>query len=300
MKKLLSIILIALAAASVQAQELKCQVTVNGQRINGVDPQVFTTLQTQLTDFMNSKAWTQDVFAAEERIECSFFINITKSPEQDVYEAQVTVQSSRPVYNSGYNTTVMNYIDNDWVFTYAQNQPIEYSGTQYINSLSSLIGYYAYLIIAWDYESFGKAGGAKYFQIAETIMNNVPNNNKESKGWRPYDGVRNRYWIINHIMGNKYEGFKQVLYEYHMQGMDNFYEKPAAARVSILSALDKLQKIAADNPNSVLLAIFFQGKSDELIGIFSGADMSEKTKAVQVLKKCDPSNAAKYDKIIRG
>lgn len=286
---------------SVKAQELKCQVTVNANQIQNVDPAVFTTMQTALNDFMNSKVWTTDQFSAEERIECSMFINIIASTAQDVYNAKVTIQSSRPVYNSSYNSPMFNFIDNDWIITYAQNQPLEFNVTQYNSNLTSLLGFYAYTLIGLDYESMSKGGGTKYFTMAEQVMNNVPTNAPDGKGWRPYDGNanRNRYWLINGLMGSKFEGFKQALYDFHFNGMDNFYEKPALARQNILNALDKLDKIARDNPNNMLLAVFFQAKSDEMVNVFSGADLTEKSKALVLLRRVDPSNATKYDKLVK-
>ncbi len=293
--------ILLLSFFSAQAQELKCQITVNANQIQSVDPTVFTTMQTSLNDFMNSKVWTADQFGAEERIECSMFINITATTAQDVYNAKVTIQSSRPVFNSSYNSPMFNFIDNDWIITYAQNQPLEFNVTQYNSNLTSLLGFYAYVLIGLDYESMSKGGGAKYFTMAEQIVNNVPTNAPDAKGWRPYDGNanRNRYWLINGLMGSKYEGFKQALYEFHFNGMDNFYEKPALARQNILHALDKLEKIARDNPNNMLLAVFFQAKSDEMVNVFSGADMTEKSKALVLLRKVDPSNASKYDKLVK-
>jgi hypothetical protein len=196
---------------------------------------------------------------------------------------------------------MFNFIDNDWIITYAQNQPLEFNVTQYNSNLTSLLGFYAYVLIGLDYESISKGGGAKYFTMAEQIMNNVPTNAADAKGWRPYDGNanRNRYWLINSLQGSKYDLFKQAIYEFHYAGMDNFYEKPALARANILNALDKLDKIARDNPNNMLLAIFFQAKSDELVNVFSGADMGEKSKALVLLRKVDPSNSSKYDKLVK-
>ncbi len=291
--------LLLLFPFGMQAQELRCQVTVNGSRINGVDPNLFSTMQTAFNEFMNSRTWTTDQFAPEEKIECNLFINIVESPSQDVFKANVTIQSSRPVFNSSYNSPVFNYIDNDWMFTYAQNQPLEFNVTQYNSNLTSLLGFYAYVVIGLDYESMGKGGGAKYFTMAEQIMNNVPTNATDVKGWRSFDGVRNRYYLINHLQTAKYDGYKQAIYTYHFLGMDNFYEKPALARQNILNALDLLDKIARENPNEILLAAFFQAKSDELINVFSGADLSEKTKAIVLLRRVDPSNAAKYDKLAK-
>lgn len=290
---------------STKAQELRCQVTVNGQRVNGVDPAIFTTLQTQLNDFLNTRVWTTDQFSPEEKIECTLFLNIIESPAQDVYKASATIQSSRPVFNSNYNSPVFNYLDNSWNFNYQQNAPLEFNANQYTSNLVSLVSFYVYTIIGMDYESMSKGGGAKYFSIAEQIMNStvnaLPSGDAQIIGWRSFDGQinRNRYQLNTSLLASKYEGFRQAMYEYHFSGMDNFYEKPSLARQNILNALDKLDKIARDNPNNILMAVFFQAKSDEIVSIFSGAEMGEKTRAIAILKRVDAVNGAKYDKIIK-
>lgn len=295
-----SFLLITVLAYTSSAQgELKCQLTVNAQRVVGVDPSVFQTMQTALSEFMNNKSWTNDQFAPEERIECSMFINIDGSSAQDVYNASITVQLSRPVFNSSYSSPMFNFIDKDCILTYAQNQPLDFNVNQYQSNLTSILGFYAYVLIGLDYETMSKGGGTKYFTMAEQVLNNVPTNSPDSKGWKPFDSQRNRYWLINSLQASKYEQFRVALYEYHFKGMDNFYEKPAIARQNILSALDKLSKIARENPNNMLLAVFFQAKSDEVVNVFSGADMTEKAKALTVLRIADPSNSAKYDKLIK-
>jgi hypothetical protein len=164
-----------------------------------------------------------------------------------------------------------------------------------------LLGFYAYILIGLDYESMSKGGGLKYFTMAEQIMNNVPSNNPDTKSWTPFYGSanRNRYSLINSLVGSKYAHFRQAIYEYHFSGMDNFYGKPALARQNILNALDKLEKISRDYPNNILMSVFFQAKSDELVNIFSGADGGEKSKAYIVLRKVDPSNSTKYDKLMK-
>ncbi len=292
--------LFAFSAGNLAAQgELKCQLTVNAQKITGVDPSVFQTMQTQLSEFMNNKSWTTDQFGPEERIECSMFINIESSSAQDVYNASITVQLSRPVFNSSYSSPMFNFIDKDCIITYAQSQPLDFNVNQYQSNLTSILGFYAYTLIGLDYETQSKGGGTKYFTIAEQIMNAVPTNAPDSKGWKPFDSQRNRYWLINGLQASKYEMFRQALYEYHFLGMDNFYEKPVLARQNILNALDKLNKIAKENPNNMLLAVFFQAKSDEVLNVFSGADMGEKAKALVVLRGADPSNATKYDRLVK-
>jgi hypothetical protein len=290
----------AMTGAMAPAQELNCKVLVQSQQITNVDQNIFAVMQQQIFDFMNARSWTQDVYAPAERIDCSIFINIENSPSQDVYKASITVSSSRPVFRSSYLSPMLNFLDRDFFFTYSPGQPLEFNANMYNGNLSAVLAFYAYLMIGLDAESFTKGAGAKYFTLAENIMNTVPNNITESKGWRPFDGVRNRYWIINNLMNGKFNDFKETIYKYHFLGLDQFYDKPEVARANIYTAIEGLEKIARENPNNVLLNMFMQAKSDELTGIYNGAPQSEKTKAVVMLRKIDPSNASKYDKILRG
>ena len=294
-------IIFILAISSAKAQELRCTVTmnVNGQKVAGIDDRIFQTLKNTVTEFMNQRAWTADQYAPEEKIECNLAITISNLISQDNYEATVAIQSSRPIYQSNYNSPVFSYIDNDWSFGYVENQPIDFNVNTYTSSLSSLLAFYAYMIIGYDLETMGKNGGQKCFQQCETILNNIPSQGSDSKGWKPYDGIRNRYHIINQLMSSRYGSFRNALYEYHYSGLDQFYEKPALARQNVLNALEKLDKIARDNPNATLLTTFTAAKSDELVGIFSQGDMNEKTKALGFLRRIDPVNSSKYDKIIR-
>jgi len=286
-------------SVGMQAQELRCRVSVNPQNIPLVDKSVFSTMQQQIDQFMNNRAWTQDIYGADERIDCAIVINLEASPAQDVYQARVTISVTRPVYNSTYSTPLLNFIDNDWNFTYVQNQPLEFNINSFQSNLTSMLGFYAYMIIGLDAESFAKGGGTKYFTMAETVMTGVPNGGSDAKGWRPFDGVRNRYWMINGIMGGKYEAYKNAMYEYHFLGMDKFYDKPEEARGAILKALEGFDRVAKENPNNILLTMFNNAKSQEVIDIFSSSTQAERTRAVTIMRRIDPSNASKYDKILK-
>ncbi len=305
--KFLSLIafLAFIPCASIHAQELKCTIQLNSQKISGVDPSTFQTLQGAMTEFMNQRAWTTDVFSPEERIECSLYITLDGIVSQDQYSGTITIQSARPIFNSTYNSPMLNFRDLDFIFTYAPNTPLDFNINQYQSNLTSVLAYYAYLIIGLDYESLSKGGGAKYFTLAEQITNSIPSTATDSKGWKPFDsnpvsGSKNRYNIISSIMGGKFDGYKQVLYDYHYLGLDNFYDDPVTARANITAALEKLDKTFKDNPNNVLLILFLQAKGDEIVNIFSGAEASEKTKVVNILKGLDPANGTKYDKILTG
>ena len=300
----LAVFFALIPSSYVSAQELRCTVDLNYSKISGVDPSTFQALKNSITEFMNQRAWTQDAFAPEERIECALYITLESIVAQDQYSGTITIQSSRPGYNSTYNSPILNFRDLDFVFTYAANTPIDFNVNQYTTNLSSVLGYYAYLIIGLDYATLSKGGGDKYFTMVEQITNQVPSTASDSKGWKPFDSNpltqgKNRYNIISSLMGGKFEGYKQAMYQYHFQGIDQFYDDPATARTNIADALDKIDKAFKDNANNVLLILFLQAKGDEIVGIFAGADQSEKTKVVNILKKLDPANGPKYDKILK-
>jgi hypothetical protein len=300
----LSILFAFVPTAYTAAQELHCTVDINTQKISGVDPSTFSALKNAITEFMNQRAWTQDAFAPEERIECAMYITLEGIVAQDQYTGTITIQSSRPGYNSTYNSPILNFRDLDFIFTYAANTPIDFNINQYQSNLTSVLGYYAYLMIGFDYTTMSKNGGDKYFTIAEQITNQVPSTAPDAKGWKPFDSNpltqgKNRYNIISSLMGGKFEGYKQALYEYHFQGIDLFYDDPSTARANISDALEKIDKAFKDNANNILLILFLQAKGDEIVGIFAGAEQSEKTKVVNMLKRLDPANGPKYDKILK-
>jgi hypothetical protein len=304
-KRIALFVFVIFAAASMQAQELRCNVQVNAQKIAGLDQRVFQRMQQQMNEFMNNRAWTQDAFGPDERIECALLIFLESNPAQDVFKATITVQSSRPVHNSSYNTPLINFRDMDFRFTYTENMPIDFNVLQYNTNLASVLAYYAYFFIAMDYESMSKGGGAKYFTFMENILNQIPANNPESEGWNAFDrnpvsGNRNRYNIITSLQNPRFSVFKEAMTMYHLNGLDLFYEKPKEARAGITAAMEKLLGVFSDNPNNALITIFMQTKGEELINIYSQAEQAEKIKIIPILKKLDPANAARYDKIIKG
>ena len=286
-------------------QELRCNVQVNAQKISGLDQRVFQRMQQSINEFMNNRAWTQDPFAAEERIECSILILLESNPAQDVFKGSITAQSSRPIFNSAYNSPLINFRDLDFKFTYTENTPIDFNALQYNSNLASVLSYYAYLFIALDYESMSKGGGTKYFTIMENILNQIPANGPESEGWNAFDrnpvsGNKNRYNIVTSLQNPRFSVFKDAMTEYHLKGLDIMYEKPKEARAAITGAMEKLLSVFADNPNNPLITVFMQTKSEELINIFSQAEQGERVKIIPILRKLDPSNAVKYDRIIKG
>lgn len=283
------------------AQELNCKVQVNAQKIAGLDQNVFKRLEQSITEFMNNQAFTQDVFAPQERIECNLTILLETNPSQDAFTATIIAQSSRPVFNSTYNSPLLNLQDKDFDFTYTENTPIIFNINQFTSNLSSVLAYYAYLFIALDYESMGKGNGAKHFQALETILNQVPNG---LRGWNrdggAISGNRNRFNMINSFQNPRFDPFKEAYTNIHLNALDIMYDKPEKARQTIIASLEALVKAFKDFPNNVLITVFMQTKREEFINIFAGSTQGEKVKVVGLLKQLDPPNAPMYDRIIKG
>ncbi len=284
----------------IQAQEFDCKVQVLSQRATQTDQAVFQTLRTAIFEFMNNRRWTADKFTQNERIECSFFINITEDPGNNTFRANVTIQASRPVLNSSYNTVLMNHQD-EWRFEYVQFQPLEFNENAYTNNLTSLLGFYAYIILGLDYDSFSPKGGTMLFQKAQNVLNNVPVGGGDmAYGWRPNDGLRNRYWLIENILNPKFEVFRDISYEYHRLALDKMHEDVRQPRQTIISNLKKIEPTYTSSPNAMIMQFFFNAKSDELINIFTKAPPAEKNEAATILTRFDPGRTQKYSNLTGG
>ena len=288
-----------------QAQELQAKVSVIATRVpNTVDKKIFLTLQTQLNNFLNNRKWTKDVFQTQEKIECNFLLNIDRLVETNIYKATLTIQAARPVYSSAYQTPLINYQDADVTFRYVEYQPVEFNenriqGTDAMaGNLTATFAFYVYTILGLDYDSFSPKSGDPHFQKAQNIVNNAPEG-RDITGWKAFDGLRNRYWLNENIMNNRYNTLHDVIYNYYREGLDNMYEKDEAGRDQILSALTQLQTINQDNPNIMFVQFFMQGKSQELIKIFKKGSPLQKSRAVELLQKLDVANSANYKQEIK-
>jgi len=248
---------------------------------------------------MNNRKWTADNFNDHEKIQLSIFIGITNQQGENGYEASLTIISKRPIFNSNYNSTVLNIIDNDFTFVYREFDPIEFNEFQFTSNLSHVLGYYAYTIIGVDYDTYADKGGQKYLQRAADIVAVVGTSEGTTyRGWKSYDkNQRNRYWFITHLLNGRYEPFRTAMYIYHREGLDNFYSDPALARANVYRALEDIAKVAQDNPNLPLIQTWSESKQDEIIGVYSKAPTEEKTTFLALIKRADPVNASAYDKI---
>lgn len=301
MKKLIVILLLAATVPAV-AQELQAKLTVVANRVSSqVDKKVFQTLQTNLSNFLNARKWTTQTYLPHEKIKCNFLVNIDQVLDQPkgIYKATLTIQASRPVYNTTYESPTINFQDNDFVFKYVEFQPIEFNenrvqGNDPLSAnITAMLVYYGNLILGIDYDSFSPRGGDPFFQKAFNIVNNAPEG-RDISGWKAFDGQRNRFRLIQNLTDNRFALLHDVIYTYYRTGLDQFYADEAAGRTGVLNALNMLTAFNKDNPNTMYLPVFFQGKSNELARIFSKADPEIKSRAREMLLKLDITNTQVY------
>ncbi len=300
MRKLFFLFLLTFAAGFLQAQELKATVTIVSSQVgNAVNPSVFKTLQTALNNFMNNRKWTTDVFLPNEKITCSFLLNLEPTADLNVYSASLTIQAARPIFNTSYLSPIINFRDENVTFKYAEFQQLDFNENRVsgsdglVSNLTAVFAYYANMILAFDYDSFSPRGGDLYFQKAQNIVNNAPDGRGIS-GWKAFDGVRNRYWLVENMLNSRYTLMHDVYYNYYRLGMDKFYEDENTARAEVMNVLNLLNNFNTENPNKMINQFFFQGKSTELVKLFSKAPQQDKMRASELLQKMDITNANKY------
>lgn len=298
-KAFLFFLLIFLGSAG-HAQELRARVSVLSNRVGtSVDKKTFQTLQTALNNFVNNRKWSTDNFGTKEKIDCSFLLNLEATGDANVYKASLTIQSARPVFNTAYESPLINYQDNDVTFKYIEFQQLEFndnrvSGTDaLVSNLTAVFAYWINMILGFDYDSFSPRGGNFYFQKAQNIINNAPDGRSIS-GWKAFDGTRNRYWLTENLLNSRYNIIHDAIYNYYRSGMDKLYDTETNARAQILNVLSLLNTFNTENPNTMILQFILQGKSDELIKIFSKASPPDKARALDFLQKLDVSSASKY------
>lgn len=302
-KKNLIVLAFIFCTLNSKGQEIQARFTVIANRVSTqVDKKVFQTLQTALTNFLNTRRWTTDVYKPNEKIQCNFLLNIDQDLGSNVYKGKLTVQAARPVYNTTYDSPIVNFLDDNVTFRYVEFQPIEFNENRVQGNdplaanITAVLAYYVNIILGLDYNSFSLRGGDAYLQKAWNIVNNAPEN-KDISGWKSFDGLRNRYWLAENLNNNRFALIHDALYAYYRSGMDIFYENEDAGRNGILNCLNFLNTINTENPNSMVLQFFFQGKSKELVKVFSKATEDQKTRAKELLIKLDITNSAAYKEL---
>jgi hypothetical protein len=299
-KRFLILLLLLAPVMQTVAQELQAKVVVMSNQVSSkVDRKVFTTLQNALNNFLNNRKWTREVYQPNEKIVCNFLINISEALDGNIYNATLTVQAARPVYNTSYVSPLINFIDESLMFRYVEFQQLEFNenrvtGTDpLVSNLTAVLAYYVNIILGLDGDSFALRGGDPYFVRAQNIVNNSPNS-RDILGWNAFDGQRNRYWLMENLTSSRYTLVHDAYYGYFRLGLDQFYEKEAEARKAVITALQQLNTINGELPNSMILPFFFQGRTAELSRMFKKSAPDEKSMALDLLSRLDISNANTY------
>ncbi|MDR2233597.1 MAG: DUF4835 family protein [Tannerella sp.] len=293
------ILFAALTALTSHAQnsEINARITINADKVQGTNTQVYTTLQTALNDFVNNKKWTNATFAMQERIDCTFTI-ILNEVTDNAFKGEIQVQARRPVFNSSYTTTLFNFRDVQFDFEYTEFEPLEYTENVLNTNLTATIVYYIYVILGLDFDSFSPKGGTPFFQQAQQIVT-LAQAQMGWSGWRAFDNDRNRHALITAITENNGEGFRQFWYDYHRKGLDEMAANADRGRTNIIAALPALTTLKSARPNSVLLQLFADTKLDELIAIYTKATTQEKQDGYKVLMNLYPASSNRLDAIKR-
>lgn len=292
--------LFLLLARPAQAQELLAEVSVTTENVTIADQQLVQQMRTDIQSFLNTRTWTSITYRPEERIRFRLFIGITGIPQTGSYQATARIITERPVYGTGYQTNLLSFADRGWAFNYSPQNPLDYSDNVFVSNLSSLLSYYAYIVIGMDQDSFSPLGGSPYYDRARNILTTAASQTQEGdQGWRNTE-PRNRYWLLNDLQDPQLSAFRNGVYAYYRQGLDIFVEKPEEARASIFKALQGVQAATVRRPGTLLARAFFDTKADEIANIFrTASDPQQKAQVVALLTEVDPTNTAKYQAILQ-
>ncbi len=286
---------IFLSSITISSQELNCQVTVNFDQVSGSNRQVFTTLETAISEFVNQKKWTDKTVKSQERINCAINIIITKR-DNNLFEGSIQIQSTRPVYGTSYETPVLNIRDNDFNFKYNEFDQFIYNPTRFDSNLISTIVFYTYIILGVDADSFALNGGETYLKEAENVT--LLAQQSGLAAWSNQVGVQNRFQMIDNLLSPGLNQFRSVIYNYHRKGLDELTGDAKIAKQSLentIITLDRLFNKVIGNP---LLRLFFDAKADEIVNLYSdGPNTRSKQRLLAVLQKISPNNSSKWRKI---
>lgn len=286
--------MLVMLSFTAKGQELNCNVKINYDQITNANTQIFKTLQTSLSDFMNNTQFTSRDFKRSEKIECAIFITIS-SYDSNAFSGTIQVQSSRPVYNSTYLSPVFNFNDKDFSFRYNEYENLVYNPNTFSSNLISVVSFYANMIIGLDADTFTPYGGTPYYEQAQEIASVAQQGN--SKGWSLQDGNQNRFALITDVLSNTFSSYRQALYDYHYQGLDKMADNQKEGKEKVAAAIKTISKIYSSRPNSFIMRVFFDAKSDEIVSIFSAGPMMTVTDLVDTLNRISPLNSSKWSNI---
>jgi len=293
-------VILVFSLQNLYSQEFQANVTVLSNRINtSVNKQIFTTLQSALYNWINGRKWTNVAFNNNEKIQCSFLLNLSNATDNNTYTAQLTVQTGRTIYNTSYQSPLMNYMDESVTFKYIQYQEMDFNenrvgGTDPLTAnLTAVFAYYCYIILGLNFDSYGLRGGDLYFQKAQNIVNNAPETNALN-GWKPFDGLRNRYWLVENLTNPKYNPIHDAMYNYYRLGLDQMFDRESDARMAVMNALMAFNSLNNEYPTMMFIQFFLIGKGSEMGNVFKHGSPDEKSRALDILSRIDASNLNTY------
>ena len=290
---------LCLLSFSSQAQELKCSFQLNSQKIQGTNRNVFNTLQSAVYEFINNTPWTQHKYAENERIECTLILTLNEQ-SGDEYKGTMNLQLRRPIFGTSYNSPVLNFLDQNIQFNYIENEKLEFNEAAHQNNLTAILAFYVYIILGYDYDTFSPLGGTEFFEKAKQIVDNAQN--APERGWKAYESSKkNRYWIAENMMDDKYRALRRAMYTYHRRGLDLMADKLPEGRDAVLQAITEVQKVYRARPDADMLAIqlFLDAKREEILNIFSRSSATEKAKAVNIMVDIDRVNSQQYQDLLK-
>ncbi|MDR2913507.1 MAG: DUF4835 family protein [Tannerella sp.] len=282
-------------SGSVRAQELNAVLTVNSDRIQGSNKQIFITLQSALLEFINNRKWTTATFAQNEKVDCIFTI-IVNSMEENKFSCEIQIQARRPVYNSSYTTTLFNYRDTEFDFEYTEFEPLEYTENMLNSNLTATIIFYVYMILGFDFDSYSLNGGQPYFQQAQQIVT-FAQSEPSWGGWASFASKKNRHALVTALTENQGNGFHTMWYTYHRKGLDEMAANPDRGRTNLISALPALKELKSARPNSILLQFFSDCKLDEVVSIYSKATTQEKQEGYKLFSELYPTASSRFESL---
>ncbi|WP_082338039.1 type IX secretion system protein PorD [Roseivirga seohaensis] len=280
------------------AQELDFTVSVNASNVQTTERAIFSEMETAMQRFFNDRVWTNDNFQANEKIKGNLILNIQDQPSIGQFKANAQIQIIRPVYGASYETLLLNFADRDWEFQFTQGQNMDFSENRFLNNITSLLGFYAYIAIGLDYDSFSPLGGTPYYRAALNVVNNAQTSG--GVGWGQFQSRRNRYWLVENLaINSQYEAVRKGLYDYHINGLDKFKGDPKASRETISQVIKNIQAVNEILPNAILITAFLDAKNDEITSIFSEGQTNIRKEVYNELLKLDPTRRNKYQKIVQ-
>ena len=283
--------------AGLHSQELNCMIYINTQKLSGTDKKVFETLQNSIYEFVNNRKWSNFNFKQEERIECTMMITINDRLSADEFTGTMNVVIRRPVFNTSYNSVLLNTIDKNFQFKYVEYQPLDYSDGTFTSNLTSVLAFYCYTTLGFYFDSFSPSGGSPYFEKAQEVVNAAQNSS--DPGWKAYESEKNRYWIVNNYLNSANSELRDFAFRYHRLGLDQMYDKVDQGRSAITEGLEIIQKLFNAKPNLYAIQLIFDAKRDEFVNIYADQRVPpmEKTSISNILKEIDPANSSKYQAI---